>query len=354
MSVSALRQQLAAILPPPRAGDGVAIPTGIEALDRALSDGGVPSGRLTEIQGARGSGRTTLVRHLVQTAVEARRWVAVIDGSRTLAPREWAEAGDSGRLWMIRPHGTDKSAWCADILLRSGAFSLVVLDSPPPLSRQAAVRLTRLAKEHDVALVIVGDSPVIGSAVRLRVTRQRPEARSQRTKTLESRVTSHESRLDSRFTIHDSPVSAESRVTSHESRAVAEPRVTSHESRITIRIDKGGSQVVEVSCAIEMARRLRSHSEVPDRRGVATRNRRGEKIDSPHRRESGRRPATPDTPDAGHENERERDGGTLPRKRRFGEAYVRRDQFILENQRPEARGQRKRRRVTSHESRVTT
>jgi len=317
MSVSALRQQLAAILPPPRAGDGVAIPTGIEALDRALSDGGVPSGRLTEIQGARGSGRTTLVRHLVQTAVEARRWVAVIDGSRTLAPREWAEAGDSGRLWMIRPHGADKSAWCADILLRSGAFSLVVLDSPPPLSRQVAVRLTRLAKEHDVALVIVGDSPVIGSAVRLRVTRQRPEARSQRTKTLESRVTSHESR------------------------AVAESRVTSHESRITIRIDKGGSQVVEVSCAIEMARRLRSHSEVPDRRGVATRNRRGEKIDSPHRRESGRRPATPDTPDAGHENERERDGGTLPRKRRFGEAYVRRDQFILENQRPEARGHKR-------------
>ena len=341
MSVSALRQQLAALLPPPRAGDGVAIPTGIEALDRALSDGGVPSGRLTEIQGVRGSGRTTLVRHLVQTAVEARRWVAVIDGSRTLAPREWAEAGDSGRLWMIRPHGTDKSAWCADILLRSGAFSLVVLDSPPPLSRQVAVRLTRLAKEHDVALVIVGDSPVIGSAVRLRVTRQRPEARSQRTKTLESRVTSHESRLDSRFPIPDSHISAES-------------RVTSHESRITIRIDKGGSQVVEVSCAIEMARRLRAHSEVPDRRGVATRNRRGEKIDSPHRREPGRRPATPATSDTGHENERERDGGTLPRKRRFGEAYVRRDQFILEKQRPEARGQRKRSRVTSHESRVTT
>ena len=315
--MSALRQQLAAILPPPRASEGVAIPTGIEALDRALSDGGVPSGRLTEIQGARGSGRTTLVRHLVQTTVEARRWVAVIDGSRTLAPREWAEAGDSGRLWMIRPHGADRSAWCADILLRSGAFSLVVLDSPPPLSRPVVVRLTRLAKEHDVALVIVGDSPVIGSAVRLRVTRQRPEARSQRTKTLESRV-------------------------------------TSHESRITIRIDKGGSQVVEVSCAIEMARRLRAHSEVPDRRGVATRNRRGEKIDSPHRRESGRRPATPAASDTGHENERERDGGTLPRKRRFGEAYVRRDQFILENQRPEARGQRKRSRVTSHESRVTT
>ena len=172
MSISALRQQLAALQSPVRVGGSAAIPTGIEVLDRALSDGGVPSGRLTEIQGARGSGRTTLVRHLVTSAVAARRWVAVIDGSRTLAPREWAEAGTSGRLWVIRPHGADRSAWCADILLRSGAFSLVVLDGAPPVSRQVAVRLTRLAKEHDVALVVVGDTPVIGSAVRLRIRRK--------------------------------------------------------------------------------------------------------------------------------------------------------------------------------------
>ena len=329
MSISALRQQLAAILPPPRASEGVAIPTGIEALDRALSDGGVPSGRLTEIQGARGSGRTTLVRHLVQTTVEARRWVAVIDGSRTLAPREWAEAGDSGRLWMIRPHGADRSAWCADILLRSGAFSLVVLDSPPPLSRPVVVRLTRLAKEHDVALVIVGDSPVIGSAVRLRVERK-SKAKDQSPKSLESRVTSHESRLDSRFPIPDSRISAES-------------RVTSHESRITIRIDKGGSQVVEVSCAIEMARRLRAHSEVPDRRGVATRNRRGEKVDSPHRRESGARAAAPDPE---RNTEPEKPGITLPRKRRFAEAYARHDGFLLREGGKKAE-ERKRRKAAS-------
>src|SRR5688572_26985208 len=280
MSLPALRQQLAAILAPPRVGDAVAIPTGIEALDHALTDGGVPAGRLTEIQGARGSGRTTLVRHLVMTAVAARRWVAVIDGSRTLAPREWAEAGDSGRLWIIRPTGADRSTWCADILLRSGAFSLVVLDGAPALPRQVAVRLTRLAREHDVALVIVGDSPVIGSAVRLRVQRRRPQAPGPRPQ---------------------APGPAE--------------------SRITIRIDKGGTQhAVEVSCAIEMARRLRAHSEVPDRRGVATRNRRGEKVASPHRRESGARTAP-------HEGERESEreneqppvGTTLPRKRRRSE-----------------------------------
>jgi RecA/RadA recombinase len=149
-------------------------------LDRALSDGGLPCGRLTEIQGARGSGRTTLVRQLVMSAVEAGRWVAIIDGSRTLTPREWADAGASGRLWVIRPPGADRSAWCADILLRSGAFSLVVLDSAPVLPRPIVVRLTRLAKEHDIALVIVGDTPVVGSAVRLRVKRTRSEVRGQR------------------------------------------------------------------------------------------------------------------------------------------------------------------------------
>jgi len=337
MSVPALRQQLAAILAPPRVGGAAAIPTGVAELDRALSDGGVPSGRLTEIQGARGSGRTTLVRHLVMTAVEARRWVAVIDGSRTLAPREWAEAGDSGRLWVIRPPGADRSAWCADILLRSGAFSLVVLDSPPSLSRQVAVRLTRLAKEHDVALIVVGDSPIIGSAVRLKV-RRRPQATGHRPQVRpEARDQRPEKTNDSRFTIHDSPVVAE--------------------SRITIRIEKGGSHAVEVSCAIEMARRLRAHPEVPDRRGVATRNRRGEKVPSPHRR----------TPPAVSERKgEEQRSATLPRKRRFGEAFARHDGFLLreggqkaetrrqraagsgqrKGQRPETRGHS--RRVTSH------
>jgi RecA DNA recombination protein len=317
MSLPALRQQLAAILAPPRVGGAAAIPTGIEALDRALSDGGVPSGRLTEIQGARGSGRTTLVRQLVTTAVAARRWVAIVDGSRTLAPREWAEAGDSGRLWVIRPPAAVQSAWCADILLRSSAFSLVVLDSAPALPRPVAIRLTRLAQEHDVALVVVGDHPVIGSAVRLRVKRTKSEVRGQR-------IASQAPGPRPQALSHESPV---------------------RQSHITIHVDKGGLQhAVEVFCAIEMARRLRTHSEVPDRRGVATRNRRGEKVASPHRRESGARAAP-------HEGERESEreneqppvGTTLPRKRRFAEAWSRRDGFLFREggQKAEARKERK-------------
>jgi hypothetical protein len=301
MSVLALRQQLAAILAPPRVGGAAAIPTGIAVLDRALSYGGLPCGQLTEIQGVRGSGRTTLVRQLVTTAIAARRWVAIVDGSRTLAPREWAEAGDSGRLWVIRPPGADRSAWCADILLRSSAFSLVVLDSAPALPRSVAIRLTRLAKEHDVALVVVGDHPVIGSAVRMRVRRMKSEIRSQKSE-------------------------------------------RSTESRITISIDKGGLQhAVEVFCAIEMARRLRSHSEVPDRRGVATRNRRGEKVASPHRREPGARTAPHEGErESERENEQRPVGTTLPRKRRFAEAYARHDGFLLREGGKKAEERRKR------------
>jgi hypothetical protein len=252
VSLPALRQQLAALSPPPHAGTAT-IPTGLPALDGVLSGGGLPSGRLTELLGRRGSGRTTLVRQLVAAAVEARRWVAVVDGSRTLAPRDWAAIGDSGRLWVVRPPGPDRGAWCADILLRSGAFSLVVLDSVPALPHQVAVRLTRLAREHDVALVVTGEvtSGVVGSAVRLRIEK-RAEGRGQR--------------ADKGRGQRAEP---------------AAPRPAPHESRITISVEKGGSHhPVEVRCAIDVARRLCAHPEVPDRRGVAKRNRRGELVDA--------------------------------------------------------------------------
>ena len=154
------------------------LPTGIAVLDAALSGGGVPRGRLTEVIGTRGSGKTTLVRELVATAIAVRRWVAYVDASRTLSPRDWGGAamGASGLLWVVRPPQAARGAWCADVLLRSGAFGLVVLDGAPALSREVAVRLTRLAQESDAAFVLMQDSEdrrrgqITGSAVRLRVS----------------------------------------------------------------------------------------------------------------------------------------------------------------------------------------
>lgn len=316
MSVAALRSRLAPLLPPPRAGVAV-VPTGIAALDRVLSEGGLPCGRLAEVTGRRGSGRTTLVRQLVTAAVAARRWVAVVDASRTLAPRDWAALGESGRLWVVRPPRHDRGAWCADILARSGAFSMVVLDGAPPLARPVAVRLARLAREHDVALVVAGEAgSVVGSALRMRVRRAGPG--------------------------HPAPEAAA---------RSPDPRLPGPgpEIRITITVEKGGSHhPVEVRCAIDMARRLCAHPEVPDRRGVATRNRRGERVESPHRRAtsgtgrgagSGQRGAgrPGDGQRGAGDGQREPDpvphppaaGATLPRKRRFAEPLVRRDAFLL-------------------------
>ena len=242
LSPAALR----ALLPLPAPAPEVpGLPTGIAELDGALNGGGLPKGRLTEISGARGSGRTTLLRRIVEEAVAQSGWVAYIDASRTLAPRDWAHLGAHEGVWMIRPTDPTRAAWCADVLLRCGAFSLLVIDAAPPLTRAIAVRLTRLARESSAALVVAGDdephgtSAMLSSAVRLRVQRSRPAPRAR-----------------------------------PELRGAARATATTEGAvrRLSIVIEKGGvHRTVEVSCAIGVARRLCAHPQVPDRRGVAKR-----------------------------------------------------------------------------------
>ncbi|HMC53543.1 MAG TPA: hypothetical protein VKH19_00100 [Gemmatimonadaceae bacterium] len=237
-------ESLRALLPAPLPV-APGMPTGMDALDGALASGGLPRGRLSEVVGS--TGKLTLLRQIVDAAVTRGEWVAYIDASRTLAPRDWAHLTDARGVWIIRPpkENAARAPWCADVLLRSGAFSLVVLDSAPPISRAIAVRLTGLARESNAALVIVGAASAtqLGGAVRLRVQRRR--------------------------------------------------------QRLTIAIEKGGSvgsgvpgrsnrfqHVVEVRCANGVARRLYTHSEVPDRRGTA-------RTASGRLGKAGRRAATP-------------------------------------------------------------
>src|SRR5690349_2735446 len=78
VSLAALKQRIAEILDPPRT-EAAGLPTGIAALDAALSDGGVPRGRLTEVVGPRGGGKTTFARTIVTRTIRARQWVAYID-----------------------------------------------------------------------------------------------------------------------------------------------------------------------------------------------------------------------------------------------------------------------------------
>jgi len=223
-NLDALRALLPAPLP-----QAPGMPTGVDALDSALASGGFPRGRLTEITGA--TGKLTLLRRVVDAAVERGDWVAYIDASRTLAPRQWAHLAHVPGIWMVRPPEPSRAAWCADVLLRSAAFSLVVLDSAPPVSRAIAVRFMGLARESNAALVVASpDSATkLGGAVRLRVNRRRQRLRIEIEKG---------GRTD---------------------------RVLGSGSGSKV----GNLNVVEISCVDGMARRLCAYPEVPDRRGAA-------------------------------------------------------------------------------------
>jgi hypothetical protein len=135
----------------------------------------VPRGRITELLGPAGSGATSLARRLVGQALAAGAWVAYVDATRTLAPRDWAgaePADGASRLWVVRPPDPTRAAWCADVLLRSGGFGLVLVDGAPVLSRAVALRLLQLARDADAALVLLGAgtrASDLGGALRLRL-----------------------------------------------------------------------------------------------------------------------------------------------------------------------------------------
>jgi energy-coupling factor transporter ATP-binding protein EcfA2 len=236
--------ELVKLLPPPPPPTP-ALPTGVVALDAVLVGGGLPRGRLTEIVGPTGSGKTTLTRAIVESTVAAHGWVAYVDAQRTLDARDWVHLGDAEGVWIIRPRDAGRAAWCADVLLRSGAFALVVLDGAPVLTKSAAVRLTRLARESNAAFVVLGDrtgaASQLGGAVRLLIERPTPGRRR-----------------------HPPPPT-------HHPPSLGEHAGGESATRtIAVRVEKGGTlRTVEVRCAIGVARRLCTHPEVPDRRGVA-------------------------------------------------------------------------------------
>ncbi|HEY2377671.1 MAG TPA: hypothetical protein VGH98_16985 [Gemmatimonadaceae bacterium] len=281
-----LPQTLVDFLPLPLSAPASAgvrtLSTGVEALDAGLSDGGLPRGRLTEVVGARGSGKATLLRQIVEQTLSEAGWVAYIDATRTLAASDWAHLGDEEGLWMVRPRDPSRAAWCADVLLRCGAFALVIIDSAPVLSRGVAVRLTRLARESGAALVIAGEEgsgSLLGGAVRLHVEREAGGG-------------------------------------GRRGRGLAPRRHPPPDRRMTIVVEKGGGgthRTVEVSCAIGVARRLCTYPEVPDRRGVARRTAGGSG--------SERRPAALAVPSSGATGPNDSSGATrvLARKRRCAE-----------------------------------
>jgi hypothetical protein len=126
---------------------------GIPALDAALPSG-VPRGQITALSAPLGSGGTTLLLALAATTLVADEGVAIVDAERSLAPQAAAHLAALGPFWVIRPRSDENAWWCADVLLRTGAFGLVIVDRSPAPPRRVAVRLQRLAHDKDTALVI--------------------------------------------------------------------------------------------------------------------------------------------------------------------------------------------------------
>ncbi|MEO7126705.1 MAG: recombinase RecA [Nakamurella sp.] len=116
------------------------IPTGSIALDVALGIGGLPRGRIIEIYGPESSGKTTLTLHAVASAQAAGGIAAFIDAEHALDP-EYAKAlgVDTDALLVSQPDTGEQALEIADMLIRSGAISLIVIDSVAALVPRAEI-----------------------------------------------------------------------------------------------------------------------------------------------------------------------------------------------------------------------
>ncbi len=116
------------------------IPTGSIALDVALGIGGLPRGRVVEIYGPESSGKTTVALHAVANAQRAGGIVAFVDAEHALDP-DYAKAlgVDTDALLVSQPDSGEQALEIADMLIRSGALDLIVIDSVAALVPRAEI-----------------------------------------------------------------------------------------------------------------------------------------------------------------------------------------------------------------------
>ncbi len=176
-----------------------ATPTGIPPLDDILPEGGLPRGRAVEWRGPRSCGKTAVLRATLGRLHASGEGVAVVDPTRSLYAPDWAELAGRVPFWVVRPPRPSEAPWCADLLLRSGAFGAVALETGPAvppgdsprrssrsrgrrpgsgsdlfLSRAVTVRLQRLAEEAGAIFVVVGELPLAALRLRFRPGRLEP------------------------------------------------------------------------------------------------------------------------------------------------------------------------------------
>jgi recombination protein RecA len=116
------------------------IPTGSIALDAALGIGGLPRGRIVEIYGPESSGKTSLALHAVANAQKAGGIAAFIDAEHALDPDYAQKLGvDTEALLVSQPDTGEQALEIADMLIRSGAIDIVVIDSVAALVPKAEI-----------------------------------------------------------------------------------------------------------------------------------------------------------------------------------------------------------------------
>jgi recombination protein RecA len=117
-----------------------AISTGALVLDHAIGIGGIPRGRVTEIYGPESSGKTTLTLHVIANAQKNGGVAAFIDAEHALDVGYAAKLGvDVENLLVSQPDTGEQALEIAEVLVRSGALDVVVIDSVAALVPRAEI-----------------------------------------------------------------------------------------------------------------------------------------------------------------------------------------------------------------------
>ena len=123
------------------AGQGISvIPTGSLALDIALGIGGIPRGRIVEVFGPEGSGKTTVCLHIIAEAQRGGGIAVFIDAEHALDPTYARTLGvNIDELLVSQPDNGEQALEIADLMVRSGAVDIVVVDSVAALVPRAEI-----------------------------------------------------------------------------------------------------------------------------------------------------------------------------------------------------------------------
>ena len=116
------------------------ISSGNTAIDIALGIGGFPRGRIVEIYGPESSGKTTVALHAIASAQKAGGIAAFIDAEHALDPEYARLLGvDTDNLLVSQPDTGEQALEIADMLVRSGAIDIIVIDSVAALTPKAEI-----------------------------------------------------------------------------------------------------------------------------------------------------------------------------------------------------------------------